>query len=58
MLFGKTGPLELSQPDYMMISDSYKQRLTTFQHKDALVSTSNLNAGLIHAVFPDKFYKE
>lgn len=58
MLFGKTGPLELSQPDYMMIPDSYKQRLTTFQHKDALVSTSNLNAGLIHAVFPDKFYKE
>lgn len=58
MIYGKTGPLELSQPDYMMIPDSYKQRITSFQHKDALVSTSNLNAGLIHAEFPDKFYKE
>ncbi len=57
LLIGRTGVVELSQPDYMMIPDSYKQRIATFEHGDAILYATYLNSGLIAASFPDKFYK-
>lgn len=57
-IIGRTGVLELSQPDYAIIPESYKTRIGTFRHEDALIYTTYLNSGLLYAEFPDKFYDE
>lgn len=57
-IYGKTGIVELSQPDYRMIPESFKNRMMTFQHGDALICTPTLNVGYIHAKFGDKFWDE
>ena len=57
-IFGRTGVVELTQPDYLMIPESYKQRLSYFQHKDGLISSACLNSNLLLAEFPDKFYAD
>lgn len=57
-IYGKTGTVELSQPDYFMIPESFRYRMTTFQHEDALISTPTLNIGYTHVKFDDKFWDE
>lgn len=56
LIFGRTGVLELNQPDYKMIPDSYKNRIGSFSHEDALIYTTYMRTNLIYAKFPDKFY--
>lgn len=56
-IIGRTGVLELAQPDFAIIPESYKTRIGTFRHGDALVYTTYLNSGLLYAEFPNKFYK-
>ena len=57
LIIGRTMSLEMNQLDYCMIPESYKSRISTFNHEDALIYTTYLNAGAIHAKFPDKFYE-
>lgn len=57
-IYGRTGTLELTQFDYEMIPQVFKQQMTMFLHADGLICTSTLNTGLLKAKFPDKFYEE
>ena len=57
-IYGRTGTLELTQYDYAMIPQVFKQQMTMFQHADGLIYTPTLNTGLLKAKFPDKFYEE